>query len=99
MKEDGKMGKLISLRKAIKKKADPFNEGDVIRWESKASNGFRYRYAVIRANQQWWITGLARFYGAQVFSYEELVEILSRDDVVNVAYSSRWESIKSEEDN
>ena len=93
------MGKLISLRKAIKKKADPFNEGDVIRWESKSTNGYRYYYAVIRGNQKWWITGLARFYGEQVFSYEELVEILSRDDVINVEYSANWESIKSERDN
>lgn len=80
------------LKSALEdKETDPWAEGTVIRWLS----GGHYFYAVIKGNGRWWITGTAVFYGQrqQVFSYQELLEILSRADVVDIQVAAEWDDV------
>lgn len=78
------------LKRALKgKEIDPWAEGTVIRWLS----GGRYLYAVIKSNGRWWITGTAAFYGQQVLSYLELLEILSRAGVADIQVVAEWDDI------
>ena len=76
------------LKRALKRKeTDPWAEGTVIRWLS----GGRYLYAVIKGNDRWSITGT--FYGQQVFSYQKLLEILSRADVTDIQVVAEWDDV------
>lgn len=77
------------LKRALKRKeTDPWAEGTVIRWLS----GGRYLHAVIKGNDCWFITRTA-VYGQQVFSYRELLEILSRADVADIQVAAEWDDV------
>lgn len=81
-----------ALRKKVTKGVDRdrFDDGTAIRWVS----GGRYTYAALKAGGRWWITGgSATFYGKSVFTFTELVNILRRDDVSDVAVATSWETI------
>jgi hypothetical protein len=82
------------LEKDIGKKTDRFNDGDVIRWISKANDGREFTYVVVKAGGRYWITGTALWYGKQIFSYDEVVKILARDDVIEVEVAIAWAEVK-----
>ncbi len=70
---------------------DTFEEGDVIRWVS----GGRFKYAAIKAGGRWWITGVANWYGAKVFSYEEFVEeVLANAETSNIEIAVTWDEVE-----
>lgn len=78
------------LKKALKKKVkDDFADGDVIRW--KSAN--KYTYAVVKAGGRWWITGTAVYYGKQIFTFDEIIEILSLSEVSEIAVASEWTNL------
>lgn len=84
-----------ALRKTVtraKGPRDPFQDGDVVRWESRGAR--LYMYAALRAGGRWWFTGGANFYGhGPSCTYEQLTKILSRADIHQVHVSSTWSSL------
>jgi hypothetical protein len=81
------------LGKDVAKLKDDFDEGTVIRWLSVTSDDKTYTYVVVKAAGKWWITGTALWYGKQIFTYEELVGILSRSDVATVEVAIEWAGV------
>ena len=84
------MDALKALKKALKNKmTDEFEEGSVIRWKSAD----RYVYVVVKASGKWWITGVANYYGNRVFTFAQLIEILSLSEVSDVTVATAWTEI------
>lgn len=82
---------VAGLRDALKEKvADKFAVGDVIRW----AGGGRFTYCAIKCgNQMWAISGTGLWYGTEQKTYEQIVEILTRSDVSDVAVAQGWATI------
>ena len=74
------------LVKQVEKTADPFAEGDVIRFKAAGT----YTYAALKAGGRWWITGTSSFYRHDGVTYEELVEYLGRSDVTHIDAATNW---------
>ena len=67
---------------------DAFEEGDVIRWKSGI-----YQYAVIKAKGKYWFTGGGSWYGTRSVNYDDLIAILNRAEVSDVAVATAWAQI------
>lgn len=72
------------------KVTDKFEAGDVIRW----IGGGRFNYCAIKcSNNMWSISGTGIWYGTEQKTYEQIVEILSRSDVSNIATAIEWVTV------
>lgn len=82
------MDAIKRLKKDLKAAVrDTFETGTVIRWLAAG----RYTYAALKAGDgNWWLTGALGFYGRSRLTYEELIEVLNRADVTEVAVSESW---------
>lgn len=75
------------LRSALAPRVtDEFVDGDVIRWKSAG----RYQYAVVKAAGRYYFTGGGRWYGAQSVTYDDLITILNRAEVSDIAVAVAW---------
>lgn len=80
-----------ALSKALKKSADLFADGDVIRWV--ATHGDTpYTYAAVKSPLGWYTTSRTRSVG-QVLTYTELIDVLGRFEVSAVEFSSGWTAV------
>lgn len=69
---------------------DRFDRGDVIRWIDDG----RYNYAVIKDSRGMWvITGTAAYYGRSVFTYDQLLDVLSKPSVSDIYVATEWKAI------
>ena len=81
-----------TVRKALKGKAeDTFEVGTVIRWTARE----RYTYAAVKTGIGWFTTAneynefVERFYR----NLDDLLEVLTRSEVTDVAVSTEWASV------
>lgn len=83
-----------SLRKVLDKKvSDKFEVGDVIRWTAAE----RFTYAAIKTAAGWFTTASnTNSFVSSYLSYEDLIEVLARSEVSDVAVSAGWMSLDGE---
>jgi hypothetical protein len=82
-----------SLRSAVaQKKTDKFEVGDVVRWVASG----KYSYAAIKTEVGWYTTANNPYVPHKVGSFDNLVEILNRSEVSDIAVASTWEFVWDE---
>lgn len=65
------------------------SEGSVIRFVS----GGRYTYAAVYVGGKWWLTGTGKWYGGNVFDYEEFfTDVLACATDIQVA--TDWSTVR-----
>lgn len=69
---------------------DVFPTGAIIRWQTGI-----YSYAAIKASNGSWYTTAASFnsFVPQIVSFEDLMEIITRSEVDEVAIATAWETL------
>lgn len=80
---------IADLRKVVEENPDRdrFPRGTVIRWTAAE----RYTYAAIKTNIGWFTTSRpGNPFIKQQMNYEELQEVLSRDEVTDIAVATGW---------
>lgn len=82
------------LRKQIEKRQVKVDEGTMIRFGSKAPCGPTYTYGAVFVVGRWWLTGEARYFGAQSFTNDEFLDILARPSIVSVEVATEFETVK-----
>lgn len=79
------------LRAAVGRTADPFKDGDVIRWTAYSLQADRsYVYAALRAGGKWWRTGTQASPYDQGVRYSMLIEYLGADNVSDISVATSW---------
>ena len=90
-----------ALRKALNKNKK-FSEGTVVRFKSsnaeKYDRGWSdvayYSYAALYVAGRWWLTGVAGYFGKNVFTTEEFVEkVLSKNTTFDIEVATEFEGI------
>lgn len=74
------------ISKAVK---DPFEDNTVVRWVSAG----RYNYAAIKTVAGWFTTANNNAFVPGVVTYEELLDILARSEVSQVAVATEWATL------
>lgn len=50
-------------------------------------------YAALHAGGKWYLTGAGEWYGTNVLTKEQMLEVLQRDECVSVQVAERWENL------
>jgi hypothetical protein len=88
---------VVSALKKVLKNAnvDKFATADVIRWDVETPR-ITYSYAAIKTPVGWYTTASSSAYRhvSQILTFDELVEVLSRNEVSAVEVATEWEAIR-----
>lgn len=82
------------LAKEIEKREVKVEENTVVRFKSKGRLGIDYTYGAVFVVEKWWITGVANYFGGNVFTNDEFLELVARGTIFDVEVATEFTAVK-----
>ncbi|UVT31361.1 hypothetical protein SEA_MARCIE_99 [Microbacterium phage Marcie] len=83
------------LTKEIEKRAVKVEEGTLLRFKSHGRvSGIDYVYGAVFVVEKWWITGVANYFGGNVFTNDEFLELVARGTIFDVEVATEFTAVK-----